>query len=294
MLYKTSTVLLVTVLLASVHTVAAPDPNNPVALDKPLFSSQDTLNLTLSLDFDAMCRPNEVEDCQYAPATLNYTSQAGVEYKIPIEARVRGGWRARKDNCQVPPLFLRFSPVGVEGTPFSGQGMLPLTTHCRTRSPYGREGASPKEYEQYVLREYLGYRLYNMFSDRSLRVRLARISYQNPGKGGKSITRYAFFTEHFDDMAAQHRAETLYTKSFDHEKIDLATFDQVALFSFMIGNTDWSVVRQRNIVLITTEDGQQYPVPFDLDMSGLVDAEYSGVSPRLDFRDPKQRYYLGF
>ena len=110
MLYKTSTVLLVTVLLASVHTVAAPDPNNPVALDKPLFSSQDTLNLTLSLDFDAMCRPNEVEDCQYAPATLNYTSQAGVEYKIPIEARVRGGWRARKDNCQVPPVVFTLLP----------------------------------------------------------------------------------------------------------------------------------------------------------------------------------------
>jgi hypothetical protein len=62
----------------------------------------------------------------------------------------------------------------------------------------------------------------------------------------------------------------------------------------MIGNTDWSVVRERNIVLLADAQGRQYPVPYDLDMSGLVDAEYGGVSPRLDFRNPRQRYYLGF
>jgi hypothetical protein len=62
----------------------------------------------------------------------------------------------------------------------------------------------------------------------------------------------------------------------------------------MIGNTDFSVVRGRNIVLLADAAGHQYPVPYDLDMSGLVDAEYAGVSPRLDFRDPRQRYYLGF
>ena len=32
-------------------------------------------------------------------------------------------------------------------------------------------------------------------------------------------------------------------------------------------------MRQRNIVLLANgSDGRQYPVPFDLDMSGLVDA----------------------
>jgi hypothetical protein len=286
--------VLVTAHCYSVHALDGVDPNTLEVAGKPLFNHHDVLDLTLVADFDAMCRPNEVEDCQYSPTTMKYMTADGSEVNIPVEIRVRGGWRARKDHCAVPPLFVRFSSEGTSVTPFAGQDMLPLTTHCRSSGSRKSGGAPGSEYEQYVLREYLGYRLYNTLSDKSLRVRLARINYMNPAESAKPITRYAFFTEHFDEMAARQAAERLSWTSFDHEKIDLPSFDQVALFNFMIGNTDWSVVRQRNIVLIGTADGRQYPVPFDLDMSGLVNAEYGGVSPRLDFRDPRQRYYLGF
>jgi hypothetical protein len=294
--YKFYTIYLLLLVSPAGHSEeGVPDPNvPPLVQERPLFNSEQVLELSLSVDFDAMCRPNEVEDCEYAPATLMYETADGEERAIPVEIRVRGGWRARKNHCEVPPLFVRFAHEGIAATPFSGQELLPLTTHCKNLKSRARGAQPSRNYEQYVLKEYLGYRLYNMVTDRSLRVRLARITYQNPARPGDDRVRYAFFTEHFDDMAARLDTLRLREGSFDHESIDLRSFDEVALFNFMIGNTDFSVVRERNIVLIAATTGRQYPVPYDLDMSGLVDAEYAGVSPRLDFRDPRQRYYLGF
>lgn len=272
-----------------------PDPNAPpLAQEPPLFASDEVLELSLSVDFDALCRPNEVEDCEYSPAKLFYEAADDERRSIPVEIRVRGGWRARKDHCEVPPLFVRFDEEGTAGTPFSGQELLPLTTHCKNLKIRARGTGPSRNYEQYVLKEYLAYRLYNLVTDRSLRVRLLRITYDNPAEPGDERVRYAFFTEHFDDMAARLDTLRLDGDAFDHDVVDLRTFDEVALFNFMIGNTDFSVVRGRNIVLLADASGRQYPVPYDLDMSGLVDAEYGGVSPRLDFRDPRQRYYLGF
>lgn len=285
--------LLVAVLTCTAATAQPPDVGSPAADSRPLFNDDTVLELSLSLDADALCRPNTEPDCDYIPTELRYINLPGEERAIPVQVLVRGGWRARRDHCDVPPLFVKFTAETAGGTPFAGQTMLPLTTHCRNRVGVG-ERASAKEYEQYVLREYLGYRLYQLFTEQSLRTRLVRISYSSPADPDREKTRYAFFTEHFDDMAARNNARRLPRGSFDHELIELGALDRVSLFSFMIGNTDLSVPRERNIVLLKGEDGPQYPVPYDLDMSGLVDAEYSGVSPRLDFRNPRQRYFLGF
>jgi hypothetical protein len=287
MFYRLPWNYLLAALLSCAAMAAPPDPNGPAVPDKPLFNSDSVLELALQVDFDALCRPNREPDCDYVPATLFYTDPEGGQTGIPVELKVRGGWRARRDHCDVPPLFIRFSAEGTGGTPFAGQELLPLTTHCRDgRTRYG--GAGARDYEQYVLREFLGYRLYNLVTPQSLRVRLARISYSAPGGGSGQYKRYAFFTEHFDQMAARNGGQRLSHGSFDYRDIDLAALDRVSLFNFMIGNTDSSVPRERNIVLIAPSSGPVFPVPYDLDMSGLVDAEYGGVSPRLDFRDPNR------
>lgn len=285
--------LIAAVLAGTTVLAQPPGPDSPAASGKPLFADHSVLELSLSLDFEALCRPNREPDCDYVPTALGYVSPAGEERAIPVQVLVRGGWRARRDHCDVPPLFVKFTTESVDNTPFAGQTMLPLTTHCRNRAgSFG--GANTREYEQYVLREYLGYRLYQLFTEQSLRTRLVRISYSSPDSPDREVRRYAFFTEHFDELASRNGARRLPHGSFDHQLVDLAALDRVSLFSFMIGNTDLSIPRERNILLLEGEYGLQYPVPYDLDMSGLVEAEYSGVSPRLDFRNPRQRYYLGF
>jgi hypothetical protein len=83
-------------------------------------------------------------------------------------------------------------------------------------------------------------------------------------------------------------------RSFDSDRTDLHAANRVALFQYMIGNTDWSIVRERNVTLLLGEDGYQRPLPFDFDMSGLVNAHYAGPAPGLPIDDVTERFYLGF
>lgn len=266
--------------------------------DAPLFSSTEILKLALDADFDSMCREREDDNCDYTPANLTYWRKPGASSVIPVEIKVRGGYRSYRKNCQVPPLFIRFDAEATRNTPFEGQTLLPLTTHCRDRVTKSlmvdlEEKIKPKEYEQYVLKEYLGYRLYSILTDVSLRVRLVAIEYTGPGRPGKK-PKYAFLTEHFESLAARQQMKKLSRGSFDHQLIDYLAMDRLNLFHFMIGNTDYSVVRQRNTILLQGESGPQIPVPYDLDMSGLVDPAYGTPAPGLPINKNIERLYLGF
>jgi hypothetical protein len=283
---------LCSILFLAVCCMSEAKPESPAP---DLFDSHSVLKLGMKVDFKNLCRPRETEDCDYAPTELTYFAE-GQEHVIPIEIIIRGGWRAQASNCNVPLLFIRFPDQGTQGTPFEGQTSLPLTTHCGRSSSLKDYAGSGNytSYEQYLLKEYLAYRLYNEITDMSLRVRLVHISYQDPKKSGSARSYYAFFTEHFKSLAARSQTELLPRKSFDHQVLDTRQADILALYQFMIGNTDWSIVRQRNTILLQRDNGIHVPVPYDLDMSGLVDAPYSGPPPSLPIETVKERYYLGF
>jgi hypothetical protein len=264
--------------------------------DAPLFSSDEVMHLTIPLDFKTLCRPRETPDCDYTPTVLEYQDGQGQTQSIAIEIKIRGGWRSLEKNCSAPLLFVRFAEQENTGTPFEGQSKLPLTTHCghgiSLESAQVRQNRTT--WEQYLLKEYLAHRLYNEITDISLNSRLVRMTYPNPNKPRRKIVHYAFFTEHFESVAARNNDELLERGSFDHEKLDSRAADVVALFQFMIGNTDWSIVRERNIALLQDSGGAQLPLPFDFDMSGLVNAHYAGPAPGLSIDQVTERLFLGF
>lgn len=264
--------------------------------ESPLFDSNRIMDVAVSADFPSLCRPRETDECEFTPSLLQYRDASGKLQSIPIEIKIRGGWRSLSQNCSTPLLWVSFNPADVAGTPFEGQSLLPLTTHCGkgySIDPLKR-GIRLADYEQYLLREFLGHRLYNAITDYSLRVRLLRIAYPKPGSKGTLVRHYAFFSEHFDSMAARLGAERLPRGSFDHARLDAQSAALLALFQYMIGNTDWSIARERNTMLLRNADGRQVPVPYDLDMSGLVNAEYAGPAPGLPIEDVRQRYFLGY
>ncbi|NNK38658.1 MAG: hypothetical protein HKP03_09270 [Xanthomonadales bacterium] len=262
----------------------------------PLFDDDAVLEVSIPVDFKSLCRPREDPSCDFTQTTLEYSDEQGAGGRIPVGIKIRGGWRSLARNCSAPLLWIRFEEQDVEGTPFAGQSLLPLTTHCgRGLSlDYSSSRLNRSTWEQYLLREYLGHRLFGLLTDMSIRVRLVVIHYLNPERPGRTVRNYAFFSEHFDSVAERNGARRLDRGSFDHEKLDTAAADLLALFQYMIGNTDWSIVRERNTVLMETSDGLQVPVPYDLDMSGLVNAHYAGPAPGLPIEDVRERYYLGF
>lgn len=267
-----------------------------MAQDPLLFESDAVLELTMPVDFDALCRPSQDPDCDFTSTVFQYTDHAGEARTIPIGILRRDGWRAMQTNCQVPTLFVRFDESGTAGTPFAGQTTLALTSHCgKGISPENVPSRRlPDWFESYVGNEYLGYRLYNLVTEASLRVRLVEITYTHPGNPRLDFTRKAFFSEHFEDLARRLGAELLPAHSFDPARLDYRAADQLALFQYMIGNTDWSIENQDNIVLLRYPNGAHVPVLFDLDMSALVNAHYARPAASLPIKKVKQRYYMGY
>ena len=180
---------------------------------------------------------------------------------------------------------------------FEGQFLLPLTTHCGKGLSLDSlsRGSSRADYEQFLLREYLAHRIYNALSAFSLRTRLVHITYPDPARPDRRpAPHYAFLTEHFDALAARSGAQRLERGGFEAGKLDAQVAAELALFQYLVGNTDWSIARERNTMLLQTADGRQLPVPYDLDMSGLVDADYAGPAPGLPIEDVRERYFLGY
>lgn len=164
--------------------------------------------------------------------------------------------------------------------------MLPLTTHCHKGS---------REHEQYVLKEFLAYRIYNLLTDKSLRVRLLQMTYHDTSRPrSKPFVRYGFFTEHFDSLAARHDAEVWKPERFDVTTADPMEIGTLDLFQYMIGNTDFSVIYGHNIAYIRDRSGLTTPVPYDFDFSGLVHARYATTDPALPISSVRQRLFRGF
>jgi hypothetical protein len=79
----------------------------------------------------------------------------------------------------------------VGGTVFDGQSGLKLVSHCRDRD----------DDQQDVLKEYLVYRTFNLLTEESSRVRLARVTYVDGEDNDDPVVRYAFFIEEAEAMA---------------------------------------------------------------------------------------------
>ena len=249
-----------------------------------LFDDGEPLAIKLSFDFAALCREGSDVGCPDASATLRYVDSAGADHALPVWIRARGRWRNVAANCSMPPLSVIFGD-GTEGTIFAGQAMLPLTTHCKEH---------PAAQEQYVLKELLAYHIYNELTDKSMRVRLARVAYENTGRRPRVVERYAFFTEHFDSVAERTGGAFWPTETFDPRTADVGELAMLDLFEFMIGNTDWSLLRGHNVAHFRAADGAVVAVPYDFDFSGIVNASYALPPPTLRIRRVTQRLYRGF
>jgi len=257
----------------------------PLVAQGGLFLDDEPLTLTLAFDSDTLCRAGADVGCPDTSGTLTYVDADGAEHAMPVWIRARGRWRNVSANCSMPPLSVIFGDVGTEGTLFAGQTMLPLTTHCNER---------PAVQEQYVVKELLAYRMYNELTDQSMRVRLARVTYRHTGRRPRNVERYAFFTEHFDAVAERNGAEFWPTENFDPRMADASQLAAVELFEFMIGNTDWSMLKGHNIAHFRKPDKSVVAVPYDFDFSGIVNASYATPSPALRITRVTQRVYRGF
>ena len=208
---------------------------------------------------------------------------------------IRTGGKSRRRFCDFLPLRLDFEAIMDRGSPnpnsiFKGHQFLYLTTQCNFTA---RSQAD-------LIEEYLAYRILNLITDSSYRVRLLRVNYVDTRQADKSVTHHAFVTESEHALARRMGGKIL---EISHISKRLLNEDHAALiyvFQYLIGNTDWSLVTGtgddtccHNGQLIGV-GAKIFYVPFDFDMSGLVNPRYAQPDSSLSIKRVTQRIYRGY
>lgn len=244
-----------------------------------LFEGDDVVNLTISGNLGELLR-DRGDDPQYHTLSLSY-QEGDQRHKLNTRIKVRGHFRKLKENCNYPPLLLNFSEAVVTGTLFDQQNQLKLVTPCRG--------------DKYVVREYLVYKLYNLISPRSFRARLVKVIYEDSVKQKKTEPLFGILLEDEDQMAARNSMKLVDAKLVRPDQTVREDFLRMAVFQYMIGNTDWSVQYLQNIKLIMPDSARQpFTVPYDFDHAGIVDAPYAHPAEELLLASTRVRRYRGF
>jgi hypothetical protein len=206
--------------------------------------------------------------------------------RLPVQISPRG--KSRRNHCDFPPLWLDFKKKQLTGTIWAGQNKLKLVTHCSNKFAK----------REYLATEMFAYRLLNLFTDHSFRVRALEITYVDTDRDRRE-KQFGFVIEHKKSLAARLGGELLETPGIKLSQLDVAHAAFMSMFGYFIGNTDFSL-RQgpgeeccHNAVPIQIGDSI-FPVPYDFDAAGLVDPPYAAPAPNLSIRRVTQRLYRGY
>ena len=256
------------------------------ARGQSLFGDESALEVTLSGPLHAIIKNKKSEIREEKPFKL---TAEGIEHDVQV--RLRG--RSRIEACDFPPLKLNFTRDQVAGTVFVGQDKLKLVTHC----------SSSRFAEADVLEEFAAYKILNILTDTSFRVRALRIRYIDSDGRVSDLeeSKIGFLIEAKKQLGERIGGNPVEKAGVSLKQLDPEHSALVYVFQYLIGNTDWSLAAARgeefcchNVTPIEI-DSRLNPVPYDFDMSGLVNARYA--LPDEDLRRIKkvtQRLYRGY
>ena len=253
----------------------------PPLFAAPLFEGSAVMDATLEGPLAELMR--DAESREQLPFVLR---AGGKEHAIKI--RVRGKSRLRV--CDFLPLRLNFKKSEVGGTVFAEQDKLKLVVPCQTS----------ERAEKNLVEEYAVYRLFNLLTPASYRVRLLRMTFTDTSREDDSTRLHAFLLEPGEQLAERLGGEESEQPEVSLSWLEPEQMALVYVFQYLIGNVDWSLVRPlegkpccHNGTLVETGAELLY-VPYDFDLSGFVDAPYAFAPPELRLDSVTQRRYRGF
>jgi hypothetical protein len=231
-------------------------------------------------------RPDDIE----APGTFSFSTADGETKSFDVNIRTRGNYRRNSKVCDLPPLRLNFQKSQTKDTLFDGQDKLKLVTHCQPESI---------RYEQTVVSEYLAYRIFNILTERSFGARLLRITYAYTDEDREDES-FGMLIEHKDRIEKRLDGKSLRTEVHREQDIRPDDLNLAFVFQYFLGNTDFSPVRTargedccHNQALLVREDGLDYTIPYDFDLTGFVNAPHAVVNERFKLTSVRTRLYRG-
>ena len=256
----------------------------------PLFEEDSVLNIVLNAPLSQAYAQKNAQDRLWMNGNITFLAEDDSKQTLDISIRTRGVFRRK--NCKLPPLSLNFKKKQTKGSIFSGQDKLKLVSPCNNR----------KTDQQNLILEYLAYKAFSQLTDYALKTRMVRVSYIDSDSRRKPLTHYAFLIEHENDLAERFDSVPIHLPKISSRQLEQYHTGLVEVFQLMIANTDYSTIRGpegkdccHNIELIAkpNSDINFYPIPYDFDASGLVNAEYAAPSENLRIKTVRKRLFTG-
>ncbi|MEM9299536.1 MAG: metallophosphoesterase [Bacteroidota bacterium] len=237
------------------------------------FSSDEVVEVTIEADMTTLLNDRGDEDRDYHNAKITVAETDGNQSTFPGELKVRGNFRRSQDNCEFPPFWIKFKDRNVAGTIFQGHKRMKIVNPCSVK----------KDYNQYVMQEYLAYKVYDLLTDSSFKVRPVRIKYVDT-QNSKSISAFTFFIEDVKKLGKRLGAKEIEVDPYYVETPNYHNPPTLELFQFMIGNNDWAFPDHNVKPFKVYGTEEHIVVPYDFDLSRLVDAEYTYQDQEKKFR----------
>ncbi|MEM9325886.1 MAG: hypothetical protein AAGA85_09525 [Bacteroidota bacterium] len=243
-----------------------------------IFAPEKALPITLESNFrQFITRKNKDE---YQEALLHFPIFDTVVVKRIVRIKPRGEFR--KNYCATPPIRLNMKKTDLDKYTLQRLNKMKMVVSCK----------GGKTSEDLVLREYLVYKMYNVFTDLSFRARLLEVNFVDTGKKkNNEKMSYAFLIEEEKDVANRLGILPLKVEHLRYSHIDEENMLRFALFNYMVGNTDWSITKRHNMKLATTAEinSKGLVIPYDFDYSGVVGAGYAAPDPQFGIKNVRQR-----
>ncbi|MDN3641107.1 hypothetical protein QWY87_00225 [Lutimonas halocynthiae] len=241
--------------------------------------------LPIKLSYSNKDIKKKTNDSTFIQTVLSYQEEDLSWKDLQVKIRRRGDFRL--NNCYFAPIKMKIKKSASKGSLFEKNKKLKLAVKCSDK----------KGTEDYIVKEYMAYKIYEVVSNYHYKVRLADILLTEPAnEKDKTFEFKGYFIEDIKLVAKRHGGQPI-DRNMHPQAQDPVSSVQNAFFQFMIGNIDFSTYVQHNEKLIFVDE-KVVPIPFDFDMSGLVNTSYATVSESnnesLPITSVTDRLYRGF
>lgn len=238
------------------------------------------VDLYLTLDWKSI-EKNKKEKVYVLAKVLIITASND---SIELDAKVRTRGHMRLDICSFPPLKLKFEKGTLAEHFLSSFNEMDIVNHCEESDMH----------DQLLLKEYLAYKLWELVSPYYFKVQLIRLHYMKTDGSQAHKTAYAFLMENTEEMVERLGGRRNKTPVISSSAVEKEPLLRVALFEYMIGNTDWYITNRHNLEFVAIPGfNVLVPIPYDFDYSGLVSAPYAAHHASIDLPAVTTRYYQG-
>lgn len=215
-----------------------------------------------------------------AKLRLGNTAVEKTKWKVRLEQR----GKLRREICHYKPQRIKFSKKQL-----AKRGLVPRRNVKMVMSCMGGKSA-----DKLALREYLAYRLYNILTDESYQVQLVQATFEDTLKAKNNFQTYGFLIEPTKEIGIRKEASISESPGRTTENLYPKAYLRMAVFNYMVGNTDWHIKLAHNVKFLKIPGDSLYtPIPYDFDFTGLVDAHYAIPNEKLPIEDVTQRLFIG-